>query len=375
MSADRGASLVERHGNQTVADLQAYVPGPTAAEISQRYGISPGQLIKLSSNEAPFGPSPRVREALRSIAGGDDIHRYPNSKSPRLRAAIAAQLKVQPEQIVLTAGSSDAWSPIVRAFSSPGETVLAIDPSMLSYGEVAVLSERRVRWLSIEFPFAIEPNTVLEAIDPSVRSVFLSSPNNTTSRLIAPQVIADVAGSVPEVMLVVDEHYIEAADSYREVSAVALVSEFPNIIVTRTFSKMYGLAGLRIGYAVCDVAVAGLVDTFRSKWPVSVVAEGAAVAALEDRAHLQKNIDATTSGRAHLEKALDEIEGVKLVPAPQGGFLLFRTNKPAQEVVEGLFRRGVMVRGDLLGGYIRVSVGTSEQNERFVTSLRGALEE
>ena len=204
--------------------------------------------------------------------------------------------------------------------------------------------------------------------------IFLSSPNNTTSRLIDPATILEIARGAQEAVVVVDEHYIEAADDYQEVSAVTLIPKATNIIVTRSLSKMYGLAGIRVGYAVGPEPAITRLMKFKSKWNISVVADAAARAALADEAHLTRNIEMTREGRDFLLEGLRALPGIQLVPDAQGGFLLFRVLAgSAGDILEQLYKRGIIVRDDLLDGYIRVSVGTPEQNRQFLTALKAAL--
>jgi histidinol-phosphate aminotransferase len=356
--------------------LRPYVPGPTADEIHNRYGIELDQIVKLSSNEAPLGPSPKVREAIRHVAGGDDLHRYPSSAVPQLREAIAATLGVQPGQVLPTAGSSTAWPMIVRALSSSGETVAWIDPSMTSYAEVAILSEREERSVATAPPFDVNVDDIVRAAGGSAKVVFVSSPNNTTSRFASQTTIRELATRISEAAIVVDEHYIEAADDFRAATAVSLIDSVPNVLVTRSFSKMYGLAGLRLGYIVASAEAIRAIGPFRPNWSVNVIAEAAARAALEDVDHLERNIAATREGRDYLVKVLQSFDELEVAPEPQGGFILFRPlGRPGAEVTEGLFRQGVMVRGDLLEGWIRVSVGTRPQNDRFLEALTISLSE
>lgn len=367
-------SVFSRHANPCVDDVRPYVPGPTTAMISARYGLHPERIVKLSSNEAPLGPSPKVRAALREIADSDELQRYPSPTVPELRRAIAKLLGVRPEQILPGAGSTDTWPLIVHAFSRVGEEVLAFEPSMTSYAEVAVLSERRASISTMAFPFEMSADDVLRRATPQTRVIFLCSPNNTTSRLIDPSTILAIASGTPGAVVVVDEHYIEAADDYRAVTAVNLIPRAGNLIVTRSFSKMYGLAGIRVGYAVGPESAIATLMKFKAKWNISIVADVAARAALEDQEYLQRNIEMTRAGRVFLEGALRALSSVELVPSAQGGFLMFRVRaRPASEVVEQLSKQGIMVRGDLLEGYIRVSVGTPDQNEQFVAALAAAL--
>jgi len=367
-------SVFVRHANPCVTGVRAYVPGPTASMISTRYGIGLDSIIKLSSNEAPLGPSPAVRSALHTIAEGDELHRYPAPYPAELVRAMAKSAGTAPTQILPAGGSSETWALIVRAFSRAGEEVLVVEPSMTSFAELTTIAERRARILEMAPPFALTADDVLAATSPATRVIFLCSPNNTTSRMLEPADVQRIAHGAPDAVVVVDEHYIEAADDYRSRTAVTVLTTTDNVIVTRSLSKMYALAGMRVGYAAGPEAAISYLRHFRSKWSVSVAAAVAGRAALEDEAHLQRNIDVTLEGRAYLQEELRRLDGVDLVPGAQGGFLLFRTTtRPAASVVDELAKRGVMVRGDLLEGYVRVSVGTRDQNRRFLEALRAAL--
>jgi histidinol-phosphate aminotransferase len=369
-------SIFEARSNPILKRLRPYTPGPTAAEISARHGIDSDRIVKLSSNEAPLGPSPEVRTAIRTVAEGDDLHRYPSTAVPQLRNAIGERLGVDAAHILPTAGSSQSWPMIVRAFSRVDDRVIWVEPSMTSYGEVAVLAERDEHVVVTVSPFEPPTDDIIAAADDDTRIIFVQSPNNTTSRLTSPADLRRIAAGVPQAVVVVDEHYIEAADDYEAVSAVHLIDDVPNLVVTRSFSRMYGLAGLRVGYVVAPVEAIQTISKFRPNWSVSVVAEAAARAALADQNHLDRNIAMTRQGRSFLDESLRSIDSLDVVPDPQGGFLLFHPrSRDAEAVNDSLVRQGVMVRGDLLDGWIRVSVGTPEQNEIFVDALTTALAE
>src|SRR5262245_4335772 len=249
MTTNAGSTVFQRHANPCVDAVRPYVPGPTSTAIATRYGFRPDQMVKLSSNEAPLGPSPDVRDAIRQVAAGDDLHRYPSPTMPELRKAVAKLLGLTPEQVLPGAGSSDTWPMIVRAFSVAGEEVLVTEPSMTSFAELTTLCERRPVTLDLQAPFDVKAADVLRLVTPRTRVIFLSSPNNTTSRLVDPATILEIARGAQDTIVVVDEHYIEAADDYQAVSAVTLMPKAGNVIVTRSLSKMYGLAGIRVGYA------------------------------------------------------------------------------------------------------------------------------
>lgn len=368
-------NVFTRNLNPVLEDVPAYVPGPTTAAVAEQVGIEPRYLVKLSSNEAPMGPSPSVREALRDIAGGDEIHRYPSPDMPDLREAIAASIDLDPSQILPVDGSSETWPVIVRAFSNPGEGVMTIEPSLRTYQQLAVVSERKPQVIQLEPPFELTADDVLSHLQEDTKVIFLSSPNNTTSRILTLNTIREIANGAPDSVVVVDEHYIEAAPNYRECTAVQLLGEVPNVIVTRTFSKMYGLAGIRIGYAAAPEVAINAMRKVRSLWAVSLPAKVAAIAAVTDEDHLKLNISTTAAGRRQFLEGFAGLPGVEAIEPPAGGFILFRVEGlGGDEVAEGVLRDGIMVRGDLTEGYARVSVGTRAQNSRFLSALQRLIE-
>lgn len=362
--------VFKRNVNPVLDDVPAYVPGPTAATIAAAIGMAPEHLVKLSSNEAPLGPSPAVRQALRDIAAGDELHRYPSPDMSDLREAIAANVDLDPEQILLSDGSSETWPVIIRAFSQLGDGVLAIEPSLRSYQQIAVVQERTPQVVRVDSPFAVEAGTVLAGVTDRTRIVFISTPNNTTSLALSLDSLREIAAEASDAIVVVDEHYIEAVPNYKQRTAIQLLGEVPNLIVTRTFSKMYGLAGLRVGYAAAPPDAVAMLRRARSLWAVSLPAKVTAMAAIGDEEHLRRNIETTAAGRSQLLADLSAWPVVEIVKEPEGGFILFRVEgRPGDEVASGLLQDGVMVRADLAEGFVRVSVGTQGQNARFMATL------
>lgn len=371
----KNKSFFARNTNPCLKRVEPYIPGPTAASVSAKYGIPIEKLIKMSSNENPLGPSPRVRATLKQIADGNELHRYPTPVVLKLRTAVAKSIGLNPEQILPGAGSSETWGLIIRAFSLPGDEILWVHPSVVSYGEDAVLCERTSRKVVMSFPFELTADLVLGGVTGKTRVIFLSSPNNTTSRFVDGTTIEKIAREASNAVVVADEHYIEAANNYRERTAIQFLKKVPNLIVTRTFSKLYGLAGMRIGYAAGPTEAIEVLFKFKPPWNVSVAAEAVGLAALEDSEHLEKSIRTTREGREYLVKELSKNPGLQLVPDAQGVNVLFRTkNRDSKEVTEDLFKKGIMVRSDLLDGYIRLSVGTREQNECVVSALKALLD-
>lgn len=359
--------------NAFLDDVKAYVPGPTAQSIADELGVEVGTITKLSSNEAPLGPATQVRDALHRVAEGEEIHRYPSSAQTPLKTSLAGLLGVTPEQVLLDAGSSTIWPHVVRAFSQPGDNALVVTPSFTPYEELCLLLQREVRELVVDYPFDYTAATLVDIADERTCVVFISSPNNTTSRIFPSAEVRKLAMALPGAVVLVDEHYIHAAPEPHD-TALALVDELDNLVVTRTFSKMYGLAGLRVGYAIAQPYVIEQLNAFRGKWGVSIAAERAALAALEAEEHLQDNVATTLVGRQFLLAELGALP-VEYVPEPHGGFVLLRpTHAASSDVVAGLRGSGVMIRDDLLEGWIRVSVGTPAENVTFIRCLAAVLE-
>lgn len=368
-----GVDALARARNPCLDEVDPYVPGPTSRYMSERFGIPQASIIKLSSNEAPLGPAPEVRAALHAVANGDDLHRYPSSAQIDLRKAIAATHGLQVAQVLADGGSSSTWPHVVRAFSEPGDSVVVVTPSMSSYKELSVLLGRRVNEVVTTFPFTVTADAIIAGADRGTRAVFLSSPNNTTSRLVARDAVREIASALTGAVVVVDEHYIHASEGHEDLSALGLLDDFPNVVVTRSFSKMFGLAGVRVGFAAGNPWVIEQLASFRGKWSVSIAAEAAARAALEATDHLRANVATTVVGRRYLLAELHDL-AVEVVPEPAGGFLLFRPIDVSCEVTaKGLLAKGIMVRDDLLDGWIRVSVGTPLENQQFVAALRASL--
>jgi histidinol-phosphate aminotransferase len=370
------SGLAARNANPNLARLRSYQPGPTAAEIARTYNLPESALCKLSSNEAPLGPSPRAIEAIEQAARSGELHRYPSSTVPRLRKAVAEFHGFSPKQVLPSAGSTQPWDLVLRALSQPGDELLWTEPSYVSFEALALINHRTPVMLKLVDPFDVTVDAVLSHVTERTRFIFLSSPNGTTSRLVVLDTIRAIAAGAPDALVVVDEHFVEAATEYPAVSAVNLVNHVENVLVTRTFSKLYGLAGLRVGYAVGDPDVIALLMQVKPNWPVSIVAEEAALAALADQEHLERNRQAAIQGRATLQRGLAAWPELVIVPHAEGNYLLARCvskGMPPEQLVDLLAREGVMIRGGLIEGYVRIAVGRPEENERLLQALGRVL--
>ncbi|WP_251330103.1 histidinol-phosphate transaminase [Haloplanus pelagicus] len=352
-----------------LSELSPYVPGRGAEEVARDLGMDPGDLTKLSSNENPHGPGPAAVEAIRETAPTVGV--YPKASHTDLGEKLAAYWGVTPEQIWVTPGADGALDYLSRAFLDPGDRVLAPDPGFSYYrmsaryhhGEVATYD------LSKADDFVQTPATVLDAYD-GERIVYLTTPHNPTGAELARAAIVDLAEAVADrTLLVVDEAYGEYTESP---SAIDLLDDHDNVAVTRTFSKAYGLAGLRVGYGVVPEAWADAYARVNTPFAASEVGCRAALAALDDDDHLERTVETARWARTYLRENLD---------APtweSGGNFVLAAVGDASAVAEATQRRGVIVRDCSSFGLpdcIRVSCGTRESTPRAVETINDVLAE
>ncbi len=351
--------------------IPPYVPGKPIEELERERGIAGS--IKLASNENPLGPSPRALAALREALG--TLHRYPDSAGFRLTRKIARRLGIAPEQIVLGNGSDEILSLLARAFLTPGDEVLLPQPAFAMY-EIEACASGAV-------PVAVplkEYRTDLEAmagrLTDRTRIVFLNSPHNPTGhRIPAEAVAAFLVGLPAGVILVLDEAYIEFVRDPRGPDSLSLLASGRPMVVLRTFSKAYGLAGLRVGYGVMPPEIAALLHRVRPPFNVNLAAQVAAEAALDDEAFLEESRRVVHEGLDFLREHLARL-GLFCLPS-EANFLMFEVPGDARAVYEGLLERGVIVRPLASYGYprhLRVSAGRPEENLRFLEALRAVLQ-
>ena len=356
-----------------VRGLTPYQPGKPEDELQRELGLA--SVVKLASNECPLGPSPRALAAARAAL--DEVHRYPDGGGHHLKAALAERLGVDAAAITLGNGSNDVLELVVRAFVAPGEAVVFSQYAFAVYplatqavdGRAVVVSART--W-GHDLAAMAEAARTHDA-----KVVFVANPNNPTGTWVSGEALAHFLAQVPETTLVVvDEAYHEYLDGRPGyTSALAWLHERPNLVVTRTFSKAYGLAGLRVGYALSHPTVAEILNRVRQPFNVNLPAQAAARAALDDEAHLARARQVNDQGMAQLEAGLRAL-GLDFIPSA-GNFISVDLGRPAAPVYDALLRRGVIVRP--VGAYgmprhLRVSVGLEEENQRFLDALSAVLE-
>ena len=359
------------HAPAWVRDIAPYVPGKPVEELARELPLVPAGIVKLASNETPRAPCPEALSAIAAAAA--DITRYPDGNGFALRAALAARLGVAAECLVLGNGSNDVLELVTQAFLTPGDEAIYAQHAFAVYP----LATHARGAKGVEVPakdYGHDLPAMLAAITPRTRVMFVANPNNPTGTWIGAAAMEAFVAKVPrEVAVVLDEAYDEYLAPADRSRSVAWIGPYPNLIVTRTFSKAYGLAALRVGYGVMDASVADLLNRVRQPFNVNSLAQAAAIAALADTRYVEESARMNREGMRQLETGLAKL-GVTVVPS-HGNFLLANVGDGAR-VYGALLRDGVIVRPVAnygLPAFLRVTVGLPAENERFLAALARAI--
>jgi len=354
--------------NQFVCDVPVYEPGRPIEEVAREMGLDPRSIIKLASNENPSGPSPKALVAMRKALA--TAHLYPDGGGFYLRQALAKKLGVEIDNIVLGTGSNEIIEFLYHAFVGPGDEVVAGDRAFVIYSIMAKMFQARC----VEVPFkghTHDLKAMLAAITPRTKLVFVANPNNPTGTRVTNAELDDFIRRLPpHVIGVVDEAYIEFLDDPPPSIEYAMER---NVIVLRTFSKIVGLAGVRIGYGVAQKECIALLARVRQPFNTNAIAQAGALAALNDAAHIRKTKALTRRGLAYLYREFKKLK-LEFVPS-SANFVLVNVGN-GDEVFRALQRGGVIVRpmrGYKMPAWIRVTVGTMEENRRFIGALKASL--
>lgn len=357
-----------------VQQLQPYQPGKPISELERELGIS--NSIKLASNENPLGASPRALTAMASVVG--ELGLYPDASGYQLKQKLAARHNVKPQQITLGNGSNDVLVMLVEAFICPkcqpvmSQYCFAVYPLATQAAGAKPMIIDALPADHPTMPLGHDLEAMLTAVDEYTRLIFIANPNNPVGSQVSADALRSFLQQVPEdQIVVVDEAYTEYATSEDYPDASQWLEEFPNLVVTRTFSKAYGLAGLRVGYALSNPQIADMLNRIRQPFNVNSLALVAAEAALDDHDFIQRTREMNQTGLAYLSAELSAL-GFKPLPSA-GNFVLVDMGEPAKRWDEALLRAGVITRRvDNYGlpNYLRITIGTAEQNQRLVDALR-----
>jgi histidinol-phosphate aminotransferase len=353
-----------------VQGLSPYQPGKPIEELEREYGVK--NAVKLASNENPLGPSPLALAAARAALS--DVHRYPDGNGFTLKNALAKKHGVDAGRITIGNGSNDILELLARAFVQPQNEVVFSEHAFAVYpivtravGATAVVTKAR--------DWGHDLAAMRAAVNARTRLVFIANPNNPTGTWLERAELEAFVRDLPaHVLVAVDEAYFEYVGEAEYPDTVAWTGRYPNLVTTRTFSKAYGLAGLRVGYGVSSPEVAEILNRVRQPFNVNSVALAAASAALQDAAHVARAVQLNREGMERLTRAFAEL-GLGYIPSV-GNFVCVDFGRPAMPVHERLLREGVIVRPVASYGmpnYLRVTIGLPEENQRFVEALRKVL--
>jgi histidinol-phosphate aminotransferase len=353
--------------------IAPYQPGKPISDLAREMGLEPEQIVKLASNENPLGTSPKAYLAMQDALEG--IARYPDGNSFALRDAVCTKFGLKPEQLVFGNGSNDILELAARAFLTPGSEAIYSQHAFAVYA----LATQAVGATGVTVPakdFGHDLTAILAAIGPKTRMVFIANPNNPTGTMLEKDALLAFLQQVPErVLVVLDEAYDEYMPPESKSSSFEWSSEFDNLIISRTFSKAYGLAGLRIGYGVASAGVADMMNRVRQPFNVNSVAQAAAVASLNDDDFVERSYALNRAGMLQLTQAFNKL-GLTYIPS-FGNFVSFRIGNTGS-VYRKLLEHGVIVRPIAnyeMPDYLRVSIGLFNENARFLEVLEKILKE
>lgn len=353
-----------------ISSISPYVPGKPIKELEREYGIS--NSIKLASNENPLGPSPLAVRAIKDSM--TELHRYPDGSGFYLIEKLSKKLNIAKENLVLGNGSDDIIGMLARVFLQPGDEVIIPKPSFLMYEIAVQCTGAKGVYVPLD-SLCIDLEAVKNSITSQTRMIFICNPNNPTGTILSKKSFENFLQEIDQdIIVVIDEAYIEFVRDKDCLQGIDYANSADNIVTLRTFSKAYGLAGLRIGYCITKPDIANLLNRVRMPFNTSVPAQAGACAALDDEEFLNNTIQTTHQGLDYLYESLEKM-GIEFFKT-QSNFFLINVKQDSKQVFEKMLQQGVIVRAMTSYGfpeYLRVNSGTSEENQRFIKALKKAL--
>jgi len=361
---------MKRLTSEGIEKLIPYPPGKPMEELERELGITGS--IKLASNENPLGPSPlAVQAILKHVA---TLNRYPDGSGYYLKSKLGSMFGLRLSQLIIGNGSNELIELIIRTYLTPGEQVIQAFPTFLVYEKMVTSAGCKIESIPL-VNFRINLEAILKAITPKTKIIFINNPNNPTGTALLKGEMTDFLKSIPhDIIVVLDEAYIEFANNREVANGLDLLNYFPLIIVLRTFSKVYGLAGLRIGYGFSSDDIIDYMNRVRQPFNANTLAQVAATAALDDTEFVSNSLKVVRDGLSYLYNQIENL-GLEYLPT-QTNFFLIKVPMGAQKIYELMLREGVIVRSMESFGlrdYIRISVGLPEENERFIATLKKNL--
>ncbi|RHW39312.1 histidinol-phosphate transaminase [Lysinibacillus yapensis] len=355
---------------QQIFGMKAYQPGKPMEEVKKEFGLE--EVVKLASNENPYGFSPKVKAFLN----GDDTNHaiYPDGYAQNLRTAVANHLNVAEKQLLFGNGSDDLIAIVTRALLYPGVNTVMATPSFSQYQHNAEIEGAEVRQVPLK-DGKHDLDAMLAAIDEKTSIVWVCNPNNPTGTIVNDEELQNFIEKVPsDVLIVLDEAYFEYVNSPEYKDTLHYVNEYPNVLIMRTFSKAYGLASFRVGYAIGNEGIIAKLDPVRAPFNNTVLSHKVAIIALQDQAFIEECKTKNEEGKKQYS-AFCEKHGLNIYPS-QTNFVLFEVKADSDVVFTEMMKRGFIIRsGNALSspGYIRVTIGTEEQNDKFLSLLEEVL--
>lgn len=354
---------------KAILNLKPYQPGKPIEEVERELGLK--DVIKMASNENPFGPSPKALSAIKKYLS--DINRYPDGGCFYLRQALSKKLKVRGEQLIFGNGSDELIILALRAFVNEGDEVVVAKPTFLIYEIASIVQGAKVKSVPMRY-FKYDLKAMKNEITKNTRIVFIANPDNPNGTYVTRYELETFLRGLPETVIVfIDEAYFDFVEEKDYPNGMDYISR-GNVIVTRSFSKSFGLAGLRIGYGVSSAEIIKYLDSVREPFNVNSIAQVAALAALKDKKFLLKTKRMTGEGRRFLYSAFRRL-GLTYVPSVTN-FVLFEVGRNADQICRRLLKKGVIVRNMRAWGldtFVRVTVGTEKENKRFIKELKRVI--
>lgn len=345
-----------------IAALTPYVPGKPIEELQREMGLA--RVVKLASNENPLGPSPKAIAVLTE--GAATLHRYPDGGAFRLREALADRWKVTSDHVILGNGSDEILGLLARTFLSPGDEAVMADHTFVIYKMEVMAAHGKAVTVPLR-QWRHDLSAMADAVTPRTKLLFVCNPNNPTGTMVSADEVEQLMARVPEhVIVVFDEAYFEYVRRSDFPDSMAYVKQGRNAIVLRTFSKIYGLAGLRIGYGLTTPEITNFLNRVRPPFNANSIAQRAALAALGDDEHVARSRSVNQAGMEQMVKGLTAL-GFTPIPS-EANFLYVDIGRDGRQVFDALLRQGIIVR-HIEGRMIRVTIGQVEENEAFLTAL------
>ncbi|WP_397376950.1 histidinol-phosphate transaminase [Pseudomonas sp.] len=355
-----------------VQQLSPYVPGKPVDELARELDLDPASIVKLASNENPLGPSPKALEVIRGELA--ELTRYPDGNGFELKSRLASRCGVQINQVTLGNGSNDILDLVARAYLAPGLNAVFSQYAFAVYPIATQAVGAQGKAVPAQ-AYGHDLEAMLAAIDENTRVVFIANPNNPTGTWFGPDALERFLARVPSnVLVVLDEAYIEYAEGDELPDGLTYLARYDNLLVSRTFSKAYGLAALRVGYAICSAQIADVLNRVRQPFNVNSLALAAACAALDDAEYLVQSRQVNDAGMAQLQAGLREL-GLGWI-ASKGNFIAVDFGRDTAAINQALLHEGVIVRpvaGYGMPNFLRVSIGLPAENARFLAALGKVL--